>query len=178
MNMRAALLIPLLVLNGGAIARQPRPVSATAMLLNAQGRQVGGAHLREQKGNLYLSGYVSGLTPGDHGIHFHTIGLCTPPDFASAGGHWNPTHKQHGLENPNGYHGGDMPNLRVGADGRAKFHMTLATGPLANGPNALIDADGGSIIIHESADDMLSDPSGNSGKRAVCGVLRLDYRIR
>jgi superoxide dismutase, Cu-Zn family len=174
----AAILLPLIALSSGGVARPSRPVSATATLFSNQGRQVGGASLSERNGNLYLALYVSGLTPGDHGIHFHTVGLCSSPDFASAGGHWNPQGKQHGLENPQGYHGGDIPNLHVGANGRAKIHLTLATGPLTNGSHALLDSDGGSIVIHENPDDMRTDPSGNSGKRLVCGVWKRDIEAK
>ncbi|MFD1610981.1 superoxide dismutase family protein [Sphingomonas tabacisoli] len=110
---------------------------------------------------------AEGLPAGTHGIHIHTVGRCDAPDFQTAGGHWNPTGKQHGRDNPMGAHEGDLPNIEIGADGRGNADFTVAGATLA----ALLDADGAAIVIHASADDYRTDPSGNSGARIACGVI-------
>ena len=114
---------------------------------------------------------VSGLTPGNHGVHVHGAGLCEGPDFKTAGGHFNPAAKQHGLENPMGHHGGDMPNLVVGADGKGQAGAILAGVSLGEGDASLFHAGGTSLVIHADADDEKSDPAGNSGARIACGVI-------
>ena len=118
-------------------------------------------------GSIMLSLRVEGLVPGRHGVHVHTVGRCDDAGFASAGGHWNPGAKQHGLDNPKGQHAGDLPNLEVGADGRGMLRYQLKGGSL----DELLDADGAAMIVHLDADDQKSDPSGNSGDRIACGVF-------
>jgi superoxide dismutase, Cu-Zn family len=113
------------------------------------------------------------LPPGEHAVHFHQKPMCDPPDFKSAGGHLNPTNKQHGFDNPNGHHAGDMPNFTVKANGTAKAtvkdeDVVLGTGSEAN---SLFANGGTSIMIHAKADDMKTDPSGNSGDRIACGAI-------
>ncbi|WP_066805443.1 superoxide dismutase family protein [Sphingomonas asaccharolytica] len=140
---------------------------ATATLMTAAGKQVGKVTVREVDGGLSVSVDASDLPPGMHGAHLHTVGKCEGPDFASAGGHWNPTNMKHGSMNPQGPHEGDMPNLMIGADGRG----TLTTRLAAASFDALMDADGAAMVIHAAADDLKTDPSGNSGARVACGVL-------
>lgn len=140
---------------------------ATAVLAGADGSPRGSATLRDASGGLAVKISAEGLPAGTHGIHIHTTGRCEAPDFASAGGHWNPTARQHGRDNPQGAHHGDLPNLVVGADGRATLAMTTPGGSLAE----LFDADGAALVIHASADDNRTDPSGNSGGRIACGVI-------
>jgi len=106
---------------------------------------------------------AEGLAPGVHGIHLHSVGRCDGPDFKSAGGHWNPAGRQHGRDNPQGMHLGDLPNLVTGDDGRATASFTVE-GDMA-------DADGTSLVIHAKPDDNKTDPSGNSGDRIACAVL-------
>lgn len=106
---------------------------------------------------------AEGLAPGVHGIHLHAVGRCDGPDFKSAGGHWNPAGRQHGHDNPQGAHLGDLPNLSVGSDGRGTASFTV-DGDMA-------DADGTSLVIHADPDDNKTDPSGNSGARIACAVL-------
>ena len=110
---------------------------------------------------------ASKLPPGTHGAHVHTTGRCDGPDFTTAGGHWNPTGMKHGTQNPMGPHAGDLPNLIVGADGRGSVAITLPSGTMAG----LMDADGAAFVIHAGADDLKTDPSGNSGGRIACGVF-------
>jgi Cu-Zn family superoxide dismutase len=112
------------------------------------------------------------MAPGVYGVHIHTVGRCDPPDFASAGPHWNPSGQQHGRNNPQGTHLGDLPNMMVGADGRGTLEIKVAGASLAGRGAALLDDDGATIVMHERPDDYRTDPSGNSGARIACGVFR------
>ncbi len=142
-------------------------LQAQADLRTADGADVGKAAVEEIDGALRVIVDVQGLPPGLHGVHLHTIGKCDPPDFASAGGHWNPSAHQHGVHNPMGPHMGDLPNLSVGADGKGHLEFTLAGGTFAG----LLDEDGAALVVHANADDLKTDPSGNSGARIACGAL-------
>ncbi|MDG5487954.1 superoxide dismutase family protein [Sphingomonas sp. BGYR3] len=107
------------------------------------------------------------MPQGTHGVHVHTVGKCDAPDFTTAGGHWNPAGRQHGLDNPAGSHAGDLPNLLIGADGKGTLNYTVRGATLA----AMMDADGSAFVVHAGPDDMKTDPSGNSGGRIACGVF-------
>jgi Cu-Zn family superoxide dismutase len=104
-------------------------------------------------------------------MHIHENGACTPPDFESAGGHFNPTSKQHGVLNPQGPHAGDLPNLLVEADGSADTTFAIPASLLAEGPGSMIGTPKRAIVIHAEPDDLKTDPSGESGSRIVCGVI-------
>lgn len=145
-------------------------VLATANLTDGTGKSVGMARLEQAGTVMRLVAEVSGLTTGDHGIHLHTTGKCEAPAFASAGGHLNPAAHQHGSMNPAGPHLGDLPNVTVGADGKGALSFVLV-GNAAEVAASLFDADGTAIVVHASADDYKTDPSGNSGGRIACGVL-------
>jgi len=147
----------------------PAPRQLTAQLSDAQGSPIGIATLTEATGGVRLVVDAQGLTPGDHGIHVHDRGVCTGPDFTSAGMHYNPTERHHGLDNPLGPHAGDFPDLEVGADGHAHYDV-VNTSLRLSGPGA-VKADSASIVIHAQRDDQMSDPSGTSGARIACGVL-------
>lgn len=140
---------------------------AMAMLVTADGKDAGHAMIREMKDGLRVSIEARGLPAGTHGAHIHSVGQCETPAFASAGGHWNPTGHQHGTLNPMGPHGGDLPNLIVGANGRGVLGIMLPGATM----DGLLDADGSAIVIHAASDDMKTDPSGNSGARIACGVI-------
>lgn len=152
----------------GAAAAGP---SASATLLGGDGAAHGTAQIVQTAGGLQVSVAATGLTPGVHAAHVHTTGVCTGPDFTSAGGHWNPTARQHGVENPMGSHMGDMPNLTVGADGTGTLSYTIAGATLASGSAPLLDTDGAAVVVHALPDDNKSDPAGKAGGRVACGVL-------
>jgi Cu-Zn family superoxide dismutase len=143
------------------------PAGASATLQTAQGAPAGTARVVPMDGALAISIQVEGLPAGEHGVHVHMTGRCDPPSFESAGSHWNPTGAQHGLENPQGQHAGDMPNLTVDQNGRGSLDYVLKGGDLAG----LLDTDGSAIIVHATVDDQKTDPSGNSGGRIACGVF-------
>ena len=113
----------------------------------------------------------AGVAPGEHGFHIHEVGQCDAPDFESAGSHYNPTGAQHGLLNPEGPHAGDLPNLVVAQDGTVDYLVTSALVTLGDGERSLFDSDGSAVIIHEGADDYVTDSSGDSGGRLICGVI-------
>ena len=140
---------------------------ATASLRTANGLDAGHANVAEVAGGLRYTVDVKGLPAGTHGAHIHTTGRCDAPDFTTAGGHWNPTSAKHGSMNPQGPHEGDLPNLIVGTDGRGTLGVTVPGATMAG----LLDADGAAIVIHAGADDLMTDPSGNSGGRIACGVF-------
>ena len=140
---------------------------ATATLRTAAGKDVGRVRVSEVAGGLRVTVDARFLPPGIHGAHLHTVGRCEPPAFASAGPHWNPTGMKHGSMNPAGPHAGDLPNLVIGADGRGTIGVTIAGATF----DGLIDADGAALVIHADPDDLMTDPSGNSGARIACGVL-------
>lgn len=144
-----------------------RSGGAEAILKTADGTTVGRVTATAQGGGILIAVEGTGMPPGTHGAHVHTVGRCDAPDFTTAGGHWNPSTRQHGTANPAGPHGGDLPNLTVATDGTGKLTGTLPSGTMAG----LLDADGSAFVIHAAADDLKTDPSGNSGARIACGVF-------
>jgi Cu-Zn family superoxide dismutase len=148
----------------------PKP-TATAKLTDTTGRQIGLAIFTATDTGTALGISIAGLAPGLHGLHIHESGRCTPPDFASAGGHFNPTGRHHGLENPEGPHLGDLPNLLVQADGSADTSFSLDPLLLRPGPLSLLDSTGTALVVHAERDDQRSDPSGGSGDRIACGTI-------
>jgi superoxide dismutase, Cu-Zn family len=153
---------------GGGELESP---AATASLVDSTGADAGVATFSDSGGATRLSVSVTGLTPGAHGMHVHENGTCTPPDFQSAGGHFNPDGKKHGTQNPEGPHAGDLPNLVVEKDGSADTTLTVPSGLLAEGPTSMLGAQPRALVIHADPDDEKTDPSGNSGARVVCGVI-------
>jgi Cu-Zn family superoxide dismutase len=146
-----------------------RAASATAVVRDAAGRELGRVTLLEL-GDITLSGRLAGLAPGEHGVHLHSTGRCDPPAFESAGGHWNPTERQHGSANPQGPHAGDLPNFMVGSDSTGIVEGTAGDGSLF-GDDPLLDADGAALIVHAGRDDYSSQPSGGAGPPVACGVI-------
>lgn len=144
---------------------------ARAKLLAADGSARGDATVRQAADGLHVLVRAEALTPGMHAVHIHMTGTCTPPDFTSAGGHWNPTGRKHGKDNPEGMHMGDMPNMLVGANGAGEMEYVVRGAAIREGVSPLLDADGAAIVIHAQADDNRSDPAGNAGGRVACGAL-------
>ena len=144
---------------------------AGATLRDAEGRVRAEARATQDGEGVKIRLTATQMTPGAYGAHVHTTGRCDAPDFASAGPHWNPTAQQHGKDNPQGAHKGDLPNLLVGTDGRGTVEFTIPSASLQGGDVSILDADGAAVMIHASADDYRTDPSGNSGARIACGVL-------
>jgi Cu-Zn family superoxide dismutase len=145
--------------------------SARAALKDAQGKDVGTATFTPARNGVKVDVQVADLPPGKHGIHIHAVGQCEPPEFKSAGGHFNPLGKKHGLHNPEGAHAGDMPNLSVAKNGSAKATFTAKGATLGEGAGSLLGADGTALVIHADPDDEKTDPAGNSGTRIACGVI-------
>lgn len=177
MNQRAlaGLGLSLLVLAACTTADEGVAAAASetvrAELRDAGGQPVASATASQDGDRLRVRVQATGLPPGVHGVHVHAVGRCDPPDFASAGPHWNPAGRQHGSLNPQGPHMGDMPNLTVGADGRGTLEFEIPAGRVRDGAQALLDADGAALVVHASPDDYRTDPSGNSGARIACGVF-------
>jgi Cu-Zn family superoxide dismutase len=147
----------------------------TADLARADGSWAGVATISQRRDGVFLSLSAEAAAGGTYGMHLHAVGKCEGPDFMSAGPHWNPDMKQHGRDNPMGAHHGDLPNVTAGADRKITLEYKLPDFVIS-GPTGLLDADGGALVIHEKADDYKTDPSGNSGKRIICGVFKSGNR--
>ena len=145
--------------------------AVTVKLIDAKGDSIGTARLSSDPAGVRISLAVGSLTPGEHAIHVHQTPSCEAPAFTSAGGHFNPDGKQHGLNNPQGPHAGDMPNFTVDANGRSSATVIARGVTLADGPHSVFTGTGTALVIHEKADDLKSDPAGNAGARIACGVI-------
>lgn len=144
------------------------PVAAPPVpLINSSGQQIGTVTASQTSGGVTLAISASGLPHGLHGVHVHAVGRCETPKFETAGGHWNPAERHHGLNNPQGPHAGDLPNISVSSSGVASETLVLSHASFAQ----LADADGSALVIHAGPDDYMTDPSGNSGGRIACAVV-------
>ena len=157
----------------GCVTDEPQG-GAPMALVDSAGRAVGTVRAWQTAGGVTFRLDATGLPHGIHGVHVHTIGRCDPPGFDSAGPHWNPAARKHGTNNPAGPHAGDLPNVEVAANGVLGAAVTLPGASLtAAGPaGVLLDADGAALVLHAAADDYRTDPSGNSGARIACAVIR------
>jgi Cu-Zn family superoxide dismutase len=145
--------------------------SAKAALKDAEGKDVGSATLTETPHGVLVALAIKGIKPGEHAFHVHAVGKCEPP-FTTAGGHFNPGGKKHGIEAAEGAHAGDMPNLHVLASGELMVEVLNTAITTEKGkPNSVFKPDGTALVIHAGKDDYKSDPAGNAGDRIACGVI-------
>jgi Cu-Zn family superoxide dismutase len=144
--------------------------TAKATLKDAGGNELGDVILADTPSGLLITVSLTAVPPGVHGFHIHAVGKCEPPDFKSAGGHFNPDNTKHGLLNPEGPHAGDLPNLHVPAESKLTVEVLNPAVTLTK-ESALLDADGSAIVIDSGPDDYMTDPDGNAGDHIACGVV-------
>lgn len=167
--------LAVVVLAAGAAAGGGPSSHAGGTFVDASGQAIGWVRLVEDgAGIVHVNVHVAGLAPGRHGIHIHGIAACGPT-FGAAGGHYNPLGREHGLENPDGAHAGDLPNLIVNVAGNGHLDAKTDRVTISDGPTTLFDstagAVGSSFIIHADEDDQVNQPIGNSGARLACAVI-------
>lgn len=168
----APMMCSLLVAAGvAAFSFAAQAQTAKASLKDATGKGVGTVQLLQTPHGVLIKMSLKGVAPGEHAFHIHAVGKCEAP-FTSAGGHFNPASRKHGMEAAEGSHAGDMPNLHIPANGELTIEIANPMVSLVKGqPNSVFDADGSAIIIHAGVDDYKTDPTGNAGDRIVCGVI-------
>jgi len=152
-----------------------RDAPVRVQMIDRGGAHVGEATLTETAAGVEIALRVDDMEPGIRGFHVHETPQCDPPDFESAGGHFNPDDREHGFDNPQGPHAGDLPNFRIGPDGSADTTFVNENLVLRNGERSLLPG-GGALLIHTEEDDYETDPAGDAGDRIACGVIEADSR--
>lgn len=143
--------------------------AATAVLMDQSGVTLGTLELTEMEGGVHITGELTNVPNGDHGIHIHETGMCdTATQFETAGGHYEPAEHQHGSENPAGPHAGDLLNITANDDGEATVDLHNENVTIAE----LVEGDGSAIVLHSDPDDYETDPDGNAGDRFACGIIQ------
>ena len=149
----------------------PTGTTGIAELRNVSGQPVATATLTQVGDVVRIVLEAQGLPAGVKAVHIHEVGSCEGPTFTSAGGHFNPLGKQHGLLNPQGAHAGDLSNITIGPDGKGSMETSTQQVTLGAGATSLFDANGSALVIHAAPDDFRTDPTGNSGARIACGAI-------
>ena len=169
--MKRIIVLAVAGLFGSALFAADKPV--TVSLKDSMGKDVGTAKISDGAGGkgAKIALNLTGLPPGQHAVHIHGVAKCEGPAFTTAGGHFNPENKKHGLMNPDGHHAGDMPNFTVKPNGTAKVTVVDPDVTLGDGPNSIFTGGGTALMVHAAADDMKTDPAGNAGARIACGTI-------
>ena len=145
--------------------------TTSVQLQDPDGNPVGQVQLEQIPNGVHVTAELENLPAGTHAFHIHETGACEPPDFESAGGHFNPTDAKHGWLSDGGPHAGDFPNLHVPESGSLTVEYFNMMVTMDEGENTVFDDDGSAIVIHEGADDYQTDPAGDAGSRIACGVI-------
>lgn len=164
-----------LVFSAISLGKAPEKVkltSITSIIHDVQGKELGTAEFSSITNGIKIKLNLKGVPPGKHGAHFHEKGLCEGPDFKTAGGHFNPEHKEHGIHNEKGPHVGDLPNIEADTKGNIQIEFVTLSATLDSSEKSLLQKEGTSFVIHAKEDDLKTDPSGASGERIACGVIR------